>query len=193
MDKKNIQDGSNLYDDRELTLLSGKGKPDEIEEYIEISNEYEKKKKYINKLEKELSRLYDIEANSEIAGGFAYFISFGFSLCFTIPYISGGFSDPNLILTAILVPTIGISFSKIVDIFTFGFKTTRKESIEETNDILQKEKVEMEELKTKRNELIKKINYSEKNLYEDKIVPVTTRENKKVTVKRRVLNKDQSR
>lgn len=95
-----------------------------------------------------------------------------------------------------LLGTPVIMMSGIVIIFKpliYSTKRKRAKTKIILNDNIEKLNKELSEIKEKINNFKEKIEYSEMDLYEEEIVPVTTVENKKVNVKMRVLKLEQSR
>ena len=181
-----IKIGDNSYilsdEDGTLTLLSGKGTPEEIEEYIKLKNTWEEEIDNHRILQDELSY---INGHNKLARDFNIFLSM-------MPVIAGigTLIAGHLDLSVIIVMTILLdSFGLFLKLSLCGTKNKRINQEFKIKEELQAQTEKVKEIEKKINRLNKKVE-TETYFWEDEIIPVTTIENKKYNVKMKVLKLD---
>lgn len=189
-----IQIGNDSYllqDDDELVLATINGTPNQMEEYVQLSNQYDEKLEEKFYLTDRLSEVHDKDVKAKKININTFITTF-LTECFFISLcvVAGSFSIDMLIF----VPTICISIGLISRITECGTKKKRKKQKKEISDEIFKTKDELKQLQKKIDMLKNEMEYSEMGIYEEyEIIPITTVENKKANVKIRVLRLDQSR
>lgn len=187
-----IKKGDNSYiiseDDGNLKLISGSNRLEEMEEYIKLDNQYEEKKEEKNHISKELSQLYKFNKESKRRN---------IEILLTTIVIEGLLILLGALATQteslVIFPAITIGIGVSIKISKYGTKKKRTKTRIILNSRIEKVDEELKEIRTKMNTLKEKMDYSEIDLYENEIVPVTTAENKKAHVKMRVLKLEQNR
>ena len=191
---KGLQLGDDSYllqDDDELVLATTNGTPNQMEEYIQISNQYEEKLEEKFYLTDKLSEVHDKEIKAKKININTFIITFLMESFFIALCVVGGIFPIEML---IFVPTMCISTGLITRIEKCGTKKKRKRQKKEISEEIFKIKNELKELQKKKDTLKNEIEYSEMGIYEDfEMIPITTVENKKANVKIRVLSLDQSR
>lgn len=197
MYKEGIQLGDNSYilsdEDGELTIINGTCTSQEMEEYLQISNQYDEKLEEKFYLTDRISEINNNDKKAKITNIVMFITTIGFEgLTLTLSLMSSAFPTALFVL-APTIPIICFGAGMISNIVSFGTKKKRKQEREKLNGKNLEIKKELEEIKNKIDTIKNQIQYSETRMYEDKIIPVTTVENKKANVKMRVLRLDQSR
>lgn len=187
-----IGDSSYLLQDEnnELVLATIDGTSEQMKEYIKMVNEYDERRGEISFLTRMFSEIQykDKKARKHSIETFITTCLIE-GLFVSLSFISGSFPKEVLIL----IPTMCISTGIISKFAFYGTKKKRKREKKKIGEqILEMEKEQMK-LKNKINRLKYQMEYSEMKMSDDKIITVTTVENKKVNVKTRVLRLDQSR
>ena len=191
-----IKVGNNSYvlsdEDGTLKILNGNGTPEEIEQYINLKNEYEIKGNEYSVLNNRLNKLREFDKSAKKANIKIFLLTLLIESFFImLDLLSNTFRLDILVM----MPTMAIASGFASKNVLYGTKKKRfKEKEEIKNHLISKEK-EIQLLADQMLTLYKKIDCHEVLIdeKEDEIVPVTTVENEKVNVKMRVLKLDQSR
>lgn len=188
-----VKIGDNSYllqDNDELVLATITGTTEQMEEYLQVANNCDEKLEEKYHLQNRLSEIYNNDKKAKKINIKTFIITSILEGVFlTLSFMTGSFPIDLLIFT----PTICICTGIIAKIATYGTKKQRtkiENFIKSELSIIQNE---LKEIKTKKDTLKSQIEYQEIELKEDKIIPVTTIENKKSNVKMRLLKLEQSR
>ncbi len=182
-----LQIGNNSYllqDEDNLVLAISKGTTEQMEEYLQVANDYDEGINRRNEQQQQLSKIRYLDKLSkkfEIAG-------IGLSIFFIVTGII--ISTVEILL---IMPAASISITSMYKLKICSTKKERKQKKASITKKIEEIQKELEELKIKRDILKEKIEYSETELQEDGIIPITTVDNKKANVKIRVLRLEQSR
>lgn len=191
-----LQVGDNSYllqDEDELVLATIEGTPEQMEEYIQTVNEYDKKREEKWYLTDRLSEIHDKDKNARIINIVMLIITIcSEGLVLPLSIMSGSFPMAVFILGPI-IPVICFGAGAITNYLSYGTKKKREEQKQNLGKQILKIKKEQKELKKQIDILKKQIEYSEMSLDEEEIVLIRTIENKKTNVKMRVLRLNQSR
>lgn len=187
-----IGDSSYLLQDEsnELVLATIEGTSQQMEEYIQMVNQYDKNREEISSLIDRLSEINSKDKNAKIVNIGMILMTIGIEGLFLIlKFVDSSFP----VEVFMSIPAIGCSVGIITSSACYGTKKKRKcEKKKIGEEYLEKEKEQMK-LKNKINILEHQIEYSETKMSDDKTITVTTVENKKASVKTRVLRLNQSR
>jgi len=185
-----VRIGNNTYilseEDGSLKMAIGSDNKEEMEEYIKLENMYEDKLEERNNLQEKRTHLYELDKNSRKAN---IEIAISTVILEGIFILLGGANQGlstaiSLLSTPVLVMTgIAVIFKPLM--YSTKRKRTKKKNI--INNEIEDVNKELEKIKEKIDTIKEKMEYSEFDLREDEIVPVTTEENKKSNVKMRVL------
>lgn len=196
MYKEGIKVGDKSYilsdEDGTLRILNGTGTSDEIEQYINLKNEYEIKGNEYSVLNNRLNKLREFDKKAKKENIKIFLLTLLIESFFIMLDLL--FNTFHLDMLVIL-PTMTIASGFISKNIFYGTKKERfKEKEEIKNHLISKEK-EIQLLAAQMLKLYKKIDCHEMVIDEKEaeIVPVTTVENEKVNVKMRVLKLESNR
>jgi len=191
-----IKIGDNSYilsdEDGNLTLLSGSDNQEKMEEYIKLDNQYEEKLEERNELREKISYIHELDKKSRKAN---------IEIIITAIFLEGLFillgalslELPKILTILIGVPLGVTGIGNLGKIDAYGTNKKRTKTKNKIKNEIEKVNEELKEIKLKMDTLKEKMEYSEIDLYEDEIIPVTTVENKKANVKMRVLRLEYNR
>lgn len=193
---KGLQIGDNSYllnDEYELVLATINGTLEQMEEYIQMVNEYDDKLEEKSYFTDRLSEVHERDKKARITNIAMFITTIGSEVfTLTLSLMSGAFPTALFVLTP-TIPVICFGTGAISNFASYGTKKKRKKEREKLSNKISKIKEELKELENKIDTLKNQMQYSETKIYEDEIIPVTTVDNKKSNVKMRVLKLDQSR
>ena len=162
-----------------VTLINGSSNTEETEEYVNLNNECDKKIELRNNLQKNLSTIHRLDNlskkwNIRIILGSIFIESF--------ILLIGSIN----IVSIVIPPTLFITGTLVMKRSDCLTKKKRKKLKLDTTEELSKVNEELEEITKKLKTLEEKIE-NETYLEDEKIIPVSTVENKKSNIKMRVL------
>lgn len=189
-----LQIGENSYvlsdESGDITLLSAKGTPEDVERYLKLENEYDEKTDEKSEIQSIIQSINNKEIGSKL-----FNIKTLFSLFITevILFILGATSLELIQMIKVLsVPAvIALTAVGIIKPIRYGTKKRRAKKKKEAKTNLEKVLEELKQIDKERRKLKEKIEY-ENYFPEEEIVPVTTVENTKANVKMRILRLDKN-
>lgn len=188
-----VGDGSYILSDESgnLTLLNGKCKLEEAEEYIKLQNKYEEKLDEKSSLQDTLFMINNKEARAKST---KITMTLSLLLAEGILIILGTASLPLIdAITVFSIPVVlTLVRAFVIKPIKYGTKKKREKQKLEITSKLETVIGEIKQVEKKMKKYKEKIE-CESYFREDEIIPVTTVENKKTNVKMRVLKLDQSR
>lgn len=173
-----------LQDDNQLKLATINGTKKEIEEYLQLNNEYEEKLEEKISLQKSLTQIYYNDKKAKKNNIEIFLTTLGIESAFIILSIISGTTP---LILHFIVPSIILGTGILGKVLIYGTKKDRKRNKQDTSILLSKVQEELKELKIKIDSIKKQIEYNENTIKKDDELAITTVENKKVNVKMRVL------
>lgn len=189
-----VKIGNNSYilsdEDGTLTLLNGKCTKEETEEYIKLKNSWEEELQEYRELQSILSEKNELDKIIKRINIKVSVVTILAELLSLL--ITGGSLDSVSIIMLPSLPLIVYPISNILQTLVHGTKKKRKEQKEEVKIKLLSKNEKIKEIENKMSKLKEKIE-TESYFWQDEIIPVTTVEKEKKSVKMRVLKLEQNR